>query len=311
MKIVKFLSVILFVCITGCKNSNASVQCTDQQLQDTIVSFVLPEIPEMLDSPELRADFLTFHYWDHFPFQHIRYTEDTKISEQAFVDYIDLLGHVPIDTAREGMRQLIARASASKEMLTYFTDLSEKYLYDPNSPMRNEELYIPVLESMIASSLLNDTEKIRPAAMLELAKKNRIGTTALDFTYTLASEATGTLHSIPAEFVIIFINNPGCHSCEETMRDMKNSLVLNSMQSQKRLQILAVYPDEELDEWEKHRNDFPAEWINGYDKTLTMREKNLYDLRAIPSLYLLDKDKKVILKDADLNQITYYLRAYF
>ncbi len=311
MKTIKFLSAILFLFITGCKPGNASVQSTEQVAQDPVVSFTLPEVPEMLTTPELRADFLTFHYWDNFDFNDMRYTENPEVSEQAFVDYIDLLAHVPLETAQEGMRQFITKASTSKEMLTYFLDLCDTYLHDPNSPMRNEEFYIPVLESRIASTLLSDEEKIRPAFLLELAKKNRVGTKALDFTYTLSSGATGSLYHTKAEFLILFFNNPGCHACEETIRDMKNSLVLNSLQSKNRLQILAIYPDEELDEWKKHMSDFPAEWINGYDKTLMLRDKNLYDLKAIPSLYLLDKDKKVILKDADLNQINHYLRAHF
>ena len=52
----------------------------------------------------------------------------------------------------------------------------------------------------------------------------------------------------------------------------------------------------------------PKEWINGYDKKLVIKEKNLYDLKAIPTLYLLDKDKKVLLKDATVAQIDQYLQ---
>ena len=49
---------------------------------------------------------------------------------------------------------------------------------------KRQEFYIPVLEAMIASPVLDETEKIRPQARLKLAQKNRIGTKALDFTYT-------------------------------------------------------------------------------------------------------------------------------
>lgn len=37
--------------------------------------------------------------------------------------------------------------------------------------MRNEEFYIPVLECMVTSPLLDDTEKIRPRDRLALAQK--------------------------------------------------------------------------------------------------------------------------------------------
>jgi hypothetical protein len=47
----------------------------------------------------------------------------------------------------------------------------------------------------------------------------------------------------------------------------------------------------------------PAEWIQGRDE-YGLYKNNVYDLRAIPSLYLLDKDKKVLLKDCtDLKEI--------
>ena len=43
---------------------------------------------------------------------------------------------------------------------------------------------------------------------------------------------------------------------------------------------------------------YPDEWYNGYDPNLVIRNDMLYNIRAIPSLYLLDEDKRVILKDA-------------
>ena len=37
--------------------------------------------------------------------------------------------------------------------------------------------------------------------------------------------------------------------------------------------------------------------INGYDRECVMRTEGTYNLAAIPSLYLLDKDKTVLVKD--------------
>ena len=42
---------------------------------------------------------------------------------------------------------------------------------------------------------------------------------------------------------------------------------------------------------------YPKEWYNGYDPDYVIRTDVLYNVRAIPSLYLLDKDKNVIMKD--------------
>ena len=106
----------------------------------------------------------------------------------------------------------------------------------------------------------------------------------------------------------VFINNPGCHACEEGIEALKQAPAINNEFAAGNLKILAVYPDEDKEEWERHLPDFPKEWINGYDKKLVIKEKNLYDLKAIPTLYLLDKDKKVLLKDATVAQIDQYLQ---
>ena len=81
----------------------------------------------------------------------------------------------------------------------------------------------------------------------------------------------------------------------------------NRLLGQKKLTVLSIYPDEELDEWRKHLNEFPKEWINGYDKKFAIKEQQLYDLKAIPTLYLLNKEKTVLLKDATAQAIEEYL----
>ena len=38
-----------------------------------------------------------------------------------------------------------------------------------------------------------------------------------------------------------------------------------------------------------------GDWIHGYDKGMEIMRKRLYDIKAFPTLYLLDSDKNVIL----------------
>lgn len=181
-------------------------------------------------------------------------------------------------------------------------------LSDPNSPLRNDELYIPLLETVIASPFYDSTEKVRPRYLLEMARKNRVGQPAADFSYTLADGKKGTLYGLEAPYVLVYINNPDCRACEKLREWMSDSYVIANQLKAGRLKILAIYPDEDLAAWRKHLDDTPAEWINGYDAELAMRKRELYELRAIPSLYLLDKDKKVLLKDCtSVDRVEAYL----
>ncbi|TGY40102.1 DUF5106 domain-containing protein [Bacteroides caecimuris] len=304
---INIIPVLCFLLLCSCKNGNASSQSTNETIQDTIKSITLPAIPAMMTAPEQRADFLVKHYWDNVNFADTNYIHHPEVTEQAWADYCDILNHVPLETAQEAMRKTIERTNVDKKVFTYITDLADKYLYDPNSPMRNEEFYIPVLDAMLDSPLLEEIEKVRPKARRELAQKNRIGTKALNFNYTLASGAQGSLYQLQAEYILLFINNPGCHACTETIDALKNAPIINQLLEQKRLTVLSIYPDEELDEWRKHLNEFPQEWINGYDKKFAIKEQQLYDLKAIPTLYLLNKEKTVLLKDATAQAVEEYL----
>ena len=72
-----------------------------------------------------------------------------------------------------------------------------------------------------------------------------------------------------------------------------------------KLAILAVYPDSDLTAWKK--TTYPAYFINAYDAVQTITKQELYDLKAIPTLYLLDREKRVQFKDAPVEQIEAWL----
>lgn len=288
-------------------SGNASGRFRGESGIDTITTFVLPTIPATMRNIEERADYLVKHYWDHVNFADTHYIHHPEITEQAWVNYCDLLDHVPLPAAQQSMRTMIERTNAERKVFLYFMELADRYLYDPTSPMRNEEYYIAALESAVESPCLNEAEKIRPAARLKLAQKNRINTQAVDFAYITAQGQQGTLYGLNCEFVLIFFHNPGCEACVETMTLLKQMPVLERLEKEGRLTVLGVYPDEERHEWEQHHKDFPAQWINAYDPKSVIKEQQLYDLKAIPTLYLLNKEKTVLLKDATTTAIEEYL----
>ena len=160
------------------------------------------------------------------------------------------------------------------------------------------------MDSLMRSPFYDEYERIAPQYDLEMAMQNRLGQPANDFRYTLASGASGTLYGLQAEYVLLFINNPGCAMCREIREAITSSPMLSEMIERGRLKVLALYPDEDLTEWRDYRDHIPASWINAYDKGCVVREKSLYDLHAIPALYLLDSRKRVLVKDStDVAQI--------
>ena len=117
------------------------------------------------------------------------------------------------------------------------------------------------------------------------------------------------MHGLRSEYTVLFFNNPGCPACRDIAGLMVASPEITQRVRDGRLTVLAVYPDEDLKAWQEHGADFPESWgyVRGRDGALS--EANLYDLKAIPTLYLLDRNKKVLLKDATFEQLNGYLSA--
>lgn len=291
------------------KSSSPEKEVTQSKLQkqDTTFRFHPPVLPEMIKNTPQATGYLAMHYWDKVDFADTAYVHHNDVMEQAWANYCDLLNRVSPATSARSIRHVIKCSNASRPMFRYFTGLAEKYLYEPNSPLRNEEHYIPVLQEILASPLLDKAHKIRPAAQLKLALRNRVGDKGANFHYTLATGQQSSLYRIKADYTLIFFNDPDCHACRETISLLHNAPVINRLINTGTLKILSLYPDDEIAYWRMHLTQFPTEWIRAYDKGMTIRKEQIYDLKALPTLYLLDKKKNVRLKDATPQQVEAYL----
>lgn len=69
-----------------------------------------------------------------------------------------------------------------------------------------------------------------------------------------------------------------------------------------KLTVLATYTEGNPEAWRSDLSNLPANWMVGTDRE-AIKLNALYDLKAMPSLYLLDGNKKVILKDAPYARI--------
>lgn len=242
--------------------------------------FEAPEIPAMLCDPDQRAGYLAGHYWDRFDFADTAYIHLPDITEQAFAGFLGLLAQVPAETASKGLTAMMSRAGACEAMYAHFAGMAEKYLYDLNSPFYQEELYSAVIEHLIASPNVASSHKVRPAYQLEMIRKNRPGSLAADFTYTTPQGRKMKLSETAGDYILLFFYSPDCHVCAETKEYIQKQGIAGKTE---------------------------IVWVNP-EKEKQIDEERLYDLRAIPTLYLLDKDKRVLLKDAPVTLIDEYLQ---
>lgn len=266
--------------------------------------FPYPKVPAMMQSREQAAEWFATHFWDKY-FEDEDRSCDSITVEQAYSEYAALLITAPPAIMEKAQRKMLSKAEEAGE-LGRITTLADKYFFNANSPYRNEECYIPVLEKILSSPQPDGTSKKKAEHLLPLISLNRLGTVAADFTYTLKNGRTARMHDIKAERLIMFFSNPGCTSCKEIIDALKGFPKVGAMLKEGSLKILNLYPDADLGEWYKYMSHYPEEWINAFDAEGAVNGdtgEKIYYLRAIPSLYLLDNEKRVICKDAPVELI--------
>lgn len=116
------LFIFLLSSNSACSNGQANNKQTEDTVTDTITTFVYPEVPTMLNTPELRADYLARHYWEHVNFADTNYIHHPEVTEQAWVNFIDILQLVPAQTRDIALKTLFTQAE--KRKVLYISDFS-------------------------------------------------------------------------------------------------------------------------------------------------------------------------------------------
>ena len=283
---------------------------SDLMAQSATNGFTLPAIPDTLQTVESRSSYLVAHYWDRFSFaDSLQFMNQPEMVEQALVDYVDLFRLVPAAEAENSLSALMDQASVTLNGFLFFYNTLEKYLYDATSPMRNEALFIPVLQKMMASNKLSDDDKLRPAMLLKSVSKNKVGNTAADFSYTKPDGSQHRLSELQTPLILLLFFDPECDDCHQIIMRLEKTDVLNQLTADRQLTVLAVYPGENKRLWQTMAQHMLPTWEIGMDESQTIYNKELYDILGFPSMYLLDQHKTVILKDASLTALEKYFGA--
>lgn len=100
---------------------------------------------------------------------------------------------------------------------------------------------------------------------------------------------------------MLIFYDPECEHCKQIM-DMAASLPLSPDK-----QIIAIDAENDRDAWTRTKDTLPAEWTVGF-ATTPILDNELYSLPGSPTLYILDSEGTVIMKDPAPDQAFAYMK---
>lgn len=231
---------------------------------------------------------------------------DERIMTRRMVDIVKSMPHTDSLTTIRELNLFFNRISSVPRCVAIVDSLGDLYLNNPASPVRDNELYIRFLRSMLSADSIPVSVRLRNEENLRVASLNRQGAIANNFSILDRNGLTRDLLSIKAPHILLIFYDPECPHCGEILSEIEDSEKINVSIQKGELVLVAVYAEGKRSVWERSKADMPDNWIVGYDMSGVL-DNDLYSLPAMPVIYLLDSDHRVLLKDPEFSSVLQYL----
>lgn len=287
----------LISCSAGAKGENFYPDSTAQRPTE----LPLPEVPASMTDPADRLAFVMDHFWDQMDWRDSTLLTDSVFMEQNLANFYQLIALADSTTSAHAL-DIMADAvlDANPNVLSYITDISALYLYEPESPMYNTESYAVIIDALLRRPECPDGLRMILEFEHDQAMLNRVGHRAADFRFVDRHNAGRTLHTcLGAPTTILLFYDPDCHLCADAERKLATDDALNAAIASGDVSVIAIAPqDVDLDTWQKHAAILPDSWTVGYSPDGAIDRDDIYAIRALPSFYLLSSDGTIHLRDA-------------
>ncbi len=274
----------------------------------------IPAVPVVNGKPDSAYPyrFVKNHFWDDVLFSDDRLLR-TPFFEPKLDDYFRYYVSPEPDSIIEEVKYILLSARTGKEIYPYLlTKFTNKYM-NPEF-MGQDKVFVYLFENFYAKG---DTMILNPASRKTVVERayslmaNQLGKPAPVLNLTDTTGKISSLYSINADFTVVAFWDPNCGHCKEEMPRLDSFY-----QHKWKGMNVAVYGvniyENELPAWKKFITEKKLEgWTHTYqtkaakdaeEKAGQPNYRQLYDIFKTPTLYLLDKDKRIIAKQLSLEQ---------
>ena len=279
-----------------------------------------PELPAIYKNPHGKEDsvkafqYFKKHFWDGVNFYDERLIR-TPFFERKLDKYFEQLVYPDPDSVKKEIDWMMGYASINEEMqkflLIKFINryLNQKYMWEDAVFVHLFEKYISQKTYPWLTEKGRKTITDRAYSMMA----NILGTPASDIDLPDTAGKNIALYSIPAQFVLVTIWDPTCSHCKEVLPKLDSFYTNKWKKAGLKIYAMAKETDGSRKDWLNFINEnHLQEWTHVYysktaDKTRIDAGipgySQLYDVLTFPTLYLLDKDKRIIAKKLSYQQV--------
>ncbi len=275
-----------------------------------------PVITEVPTLPNGRKDstyayrYFKEHYWDDMNLTDNRLIR-TPVFHNKLKKYFDQVVVQNPDSIFKESVILIEKARPDPEMFKYIVWFIT-YHYENSEIMGFDKVFVDIVDQYYVTG--EATWVSGPVLENILKKANRIrplllGSHAPNMIMMDTTDQLVSLYNVNAFITILLFWDPDCGHCEKEIPHLRE--LYDKYKEKYELEIFSVCSDTSMAKMKEHIQKKKMTWVNvNGPRTLTGDYHELYDIQTTPVIYILDRDKRILAKRLQSDQVEKFITNY-
>lgn len=268
--------------------------------------------PDGTPSDQLyQYNYLKNHYFDYINLSDpsLLYTNAYHKSLEHYFEKI--IPQMPDSVIAEGLK--IFNLAKNNPETRYYVAWYITSFAESSKLMGMDGAFVRFVDEFFASGAVDG--RVLPALKESLIKRademrlSLIGKIAPNIAAWDTSEQVVSMNQLHNNYLFIFFFSTSCGHCKSEAQELKK--IYNAYKSEYDFEVFAVCTDSSMVGLKKYivKNEIPWTVVNG-TYTASRYFRDSYDIPTTPSLFLLDKNRKIVAKNLDVKNMFDFLKEY-
>jgi thiol-disulfide isomerase/thioredoxin len=242
------------------------------------------------------------HYWDNFDFADNRMAH-TPVFHNKMKFFLEKIINPHPDSISFAAIELIEKCRADSDLFKYSVFYCT-YTYENSKIMGYDAIFVALVDKYYLNNQtwwLTDEQVKKIVERGQKLKYSLIGKTAVNINkLTDTNDVVRELQYVNADYTILVFWEPTCGHCKEEIPILKT--YYDSLRAAGvKVEVYAIDAEHDISVWKKYIRENKLSWINVYgkDSKELAYVKYYYDVYSTPTIYILDKQKKIFAKRLD------------
>lgn len=274
--------------------------------QDSWTAKILRQRKPLFYDPALdeygRREFVTEHYFDNIRFNDVDLIRSNVYTTIA-IEYMSLYSNPNLNQEQleaefiKAVDKIMKEASENSILYEFIVE----YLVGGFERFHFDKVLDYIAENYSPEQCENEERKTDLQTRLTKYAELANGKDAPEFEITDLSGNIVKLSKIKTDYTLVIFWASWCPHCAETLPEIHKIYQKNE---KSKFEVVSISLDKEKTEWEKAVKELGFIWINccdmkGWDSPAAID----YNVYATPTMFLLDKQKKIVSKPITINEL--------